>query len=112
MINGEFYVREGHALTYSEEDLAKEGQVLLKKLLSFHEKNTAAQPSPAPILQFSAQQIKEDKSTADDMLIDEGFKIIRKGRTELSPQVKGSNSHETKNDLPKNIRRIFGDDEE
>jgi len=32
MINGEFYVREGHVLTYSEEDLAREGQTIFEKL--------------------------------------------------------------------------------
>ena len=42
MINGEFYVREGHILTYSEEDLAREGREIFNKLLSFREQKVAA----------------------------------------------------------------------
>ena len=112
MINGEFYVREGHILTYSEEDLAKEGQVILKKLLSFHEHKAAVLTTPAPILPFSELQKKENKSSADDMPVDEGFRIIRKERIVPSPQVKDNVSHPTKKDLPKNVKKIFGDDEE
>jgi 5-methylthioadenosine/S-adenosylhomocysteine deaminase len=111
MINGEFYVREGHVLTYSEEDLAKEGQVIFKKLLSFHEQKTAALPSPAPILQFSAQQKKENKSSADDINVEEGFRIIRKERAVSTALVKNPAAQETKKDLPKNVKKIFGDDE-
>ena len=111
MINGEFYVREGHALTYSEEDLAKEGQVIFKKLLAFHEQKTAALSSPAPILRFSALQTKENKSSADDMIADEGFRIIRKDRTVLTPSLMDNTPHEMKKVLPKNVKKIFGDDE-
>jgi 5-methylthioadenosine/S-adenosylhomocysteine deaminase len=111
MINGEFYVREGHILMYSEEDLAREGQAIFKKLLSFHEQKSMALPSPATILQFSAQQKNEIKSPADDMIVDEGFKIVRKERKESTSQTKGKASHETTKELPKNVKKIFGDDE-
>ncbi|MGD0036185.1 MAG: amidohydrolase family protein [Bacteroidota bacterium] len=111
MINGEFYVREGHALTYSEEDLAREGQTIFKKLLSFHEQKTSGLPLAAPILKFSEQQIKESKSSEEDMLAEEGFRIVRKERTTSAPQAKGTASHETAKELPKNVKKIFGDDE-
>jgi 5-methylthioadenosine/S-adenosylhomocysteine deaminase len=111
IINGEFYVREGHALTYSEEDLAKEGQAIFKKLLSFHEQKAVAPPSTAPILRFSAQQRKENKSSEDDMIVDEGFRIIRKEQTAPTPPVKDTALQETKKNLPKNVKKIFGDDE-
>ncbi|MGD1044340.1 MAG: amidohydrolase family protein [Bacteroidota bacterium] len=111
MINGEFYVREGHALTYSEEDLAREGQAIFKKLLSFCEQKTTALPMPATILKFSAQQKNENKSSADDMIVEEGFRVIRKERSTSTPQSNGTASHETDKELPKNVKKIFGDDE-
>jgi 5-methylthioadenosine/S-adenosylhomocysteine deaminase len=111
MINGEFYVREGHVLTYSEEDLAREGQTIFEKLLSFHEQQTTAVPLPVTILQFSAQQKNESKYFADDTIVEEGFKIVRKERTVSTLKEKNTASHETAKELPKNIKTIFGDDE-
>ena len=111
MINGEFYVREGHVLTYSEEDLAREGQSIFKKLLSLSEQKTISLPSPATILQFSAQQKNESTSSADDITVEEGFKIIRKERPESAPQTKDMGSSATGKELPKNVKKIFGDDE-
>ena len=111
MIDGEFYVREGHILTYSEEDLTKDGQAMLKKLLSFHEQKTLHQPPSASILQFSVQQKSESQSSPDDISVDEGFKVVRKGQTVSSPQKKDPGSHGTPQELPKNVKKIFGDDE-
>ena len=111
MINGEFYVREGHVLTYSEEDLAEEGQAMFKKLLSFREQKTAVLQSPATILKFSAQQNNESTSSADDMTVEEGFKIVRKEHPVSNSKATGTPSHETVQELPKNVKKIFGDDE-
>jgi hypothetical protein len=111
MINGEFYVREGHALTYSEEDLAREGQAIFKKLLSFCEQKISALSSSAPILKFSAQRENESASSTDDMMIEEGFRIVQKERATSTPQVKDTASPETAKELPKNVKKIFGDDE-
>lgn len=111
MINGEFYVREGHVLTYSEEDLAREGQTILKKLLSFSQQRTTVVPPTATIIQFSSQQENESKYSANNMVVEEGFKIIRKEQTVSTPQVKSTASHETVKEHQKNIKKIFGDDE-
>jgi 5-methylthioadenosine/S-adenosylhomocysteine deaminase len=111
MINGEFYVREGLALTYSEEDLAREGQAIFKKLLSFCELKPPALPLPATILKFSAQPRIESISSTDDMIVEEGFKVVRKERTTSTPQANETASHETVKELPKNVKKIFGDDE-
>ncbi|MCX6120608.1 MAG: amidohydrolase family protein [Ignavibacteriales bacterium] len=111
MINGEFYIRERHVLTYSEEDLAREAQSIFKKLLSLTEEKTVVQLSPATILQFPAQQKNESTSSADEMVVEEGFRIVRKERTKSAPQTKDISSTETGKELPKNVKKIFGDDE-
>ena len=78
MINGEFYVREGHVLTYSEEDLAREGQAIFKKFLSFSEQKETYPSSPATILQFSAQQKSESKSSLMIQLLKKDSKSFRR----------------------------------
>jgi hypothetical protein len=45
------------------------------------------------------------------MLVEEGFRIVRKERTTSAPKAKGTASHETAKELPKNVKKIFGDDE-
>ncbi len=112
MINGEFFVRKGQILMYSEEDLAREGQIIFKKLLSLNEQKAAILPSPAAILNFPAQNRNENKLSADDMAVEEGFKIIRKMSTPIIPQVKDNSAPEATKELPKNVKKIFGDDEE
>jgi 5-methylthioadenosine/S-adenosylhomocysteine deaminase len=112
MINGEFYVREGHILTYSEEDLAKEGQILFKKLLSFHGQKIVAQQSPAPIIKFPVHEKRGESVSEDDMTADEGFRIVRKDRADAVLHGKEAAAQGTKKDLPKNVKRIFGDDED
>jgi len=111
MINGEFYVREGHVLTYSEEDLAREGQEILKKLLSFRKQKAAELQTPAPILKFSRQQKIESNYSEDDLSVEEGFTVVRKGRTITTSQSEGTALQESAKELPKNVKRIFGDDE-
>ena len=111
MINGEFYLREGHILTYSEEDLAREGQVIFKKLLSLHKQKAVPLPPPAPILRFAIQENKDDTVPAEDMFVEEGFRIVRKGKTVSALEVKSTTKRETKKDLPKNVKKIFGEDD-
>ena len=54
---------------------------------------------------------KENKSSADDINVEEGFRIIRKERAVSTALVKNPAAQETKKDLPKNVKKIFGDDE-
>lgn len=121
MINGEFYVREGHLLTYSEDDLASEGQKILKKLMHLSERIApaisslsalpSATSSSATILQLSTQHINESKLTANDLPFEEGFRVIKKEKSYPTPP--------DKKDVPlgitpkalKNIQKIFGDDD-
>ncbi|RPI04192.1 MAG: hypothetical protein EHM64_10740 [Ignavibacteriae bacterium] len=111
MINGEFYVRGGLVLTYSEEDLAREGQAIFKKLLSFREPKAAVDTPPASIFKLPVQKIKELNSFSDDMNLDEGFRVIRKGSSVPGPETKRSDSHKTEKDPPPNIKKIFGEEE-
>ena len=111
MINGEFYVREGHILTYSEEDLALEGQILFKKLLSLYKQKAVTLPPPAPILRFSPQENKEESISADGMNNEEGFRIVRKEKTASISEVKGTAKRETKKELSKNVKKIFGEED-
>ena len=111
MINGEFYVREGHILTYSEEDLALEGQIIFKKLLSLYKQKAVTLPPPAPILRFSTQENKEESISADGMIVEEGFIIVRKEKTASISEVKGTAKRETKKELSKNVKKIFGEED-
>jgi hypothetical protein len=111
MINGEFYVREGHILTYSEEDLAREGQEIFKRLLSFRDRENETLPPPATILQFSENQKDKSKTSEDEMIVEEGFKIVRKEQTLSTPQIKDATPLEAAKEPPKNIKKIFGDDD-
>jgi 5-methylthioadenosine/S-adenosylhomocysteine deaminase len=111
MINGEFYVRQGHVLTYSEEDLAREGQEIFKRLLLFRDKEAETLPPPAAILQFSENQKDNSKAFAGDMSLEEGFKILRKEKAASIPPVKDSASQESARDPVKSIKKVFGDEE-
>jgi 5-methylthioadenosine/S-adenosylhomocysteine deaminase len=111
MINGEFYIREGHVLTYSEEDLTREGQSIFKKLLSFCEQKETEPPFPPAILPFPAQQKNERKSSIGDATFEEGFIIVKKERTISASQVKERVLQEPANKPTGTIKKIFGDDE-
>jgi hypothetical protein len=111
MINGEFYVRERHILTYSEEDLALEGQIIFKKLLSLYKQKAVTLPPPAPILRFSPQENKEESISADGMNNEEGFRIVRKEKTVSISEVKDTAKRETKKELSKNVMKIFGEED-
>lgn len=112
MINGEFYVREGHILTYSEEDLAREGQELLKKLLQLGGERSSNNQSSASILKFPSQDKTNDDSQTSDLPFEEGFRILGKETINSKPTQEQSDAKkETPRELPKNVRKIFGDDE-
>ena len=112
MINGEFYVREGNILTYSEDDLANEGKTLLNKLLLISGQKSLAASSSATILQFPAEPNNEGQSKLNDLPFEEGFRIVRKNSIPSALQEKKEISQDTLRELPKNVRKIFGDDDE
>jgi 5-methylthioadenosine/S-adenosylhomocysteine deaminase len=112
MINGEFYVREGHILTYAEEDLAREGRELLGKLLKLSGGSASANASPAPVLKLPVQEKTEEAMSSRDIPFEEGFRVINKENQPPAPQSDASESkEESTQETPKNVRKIFGDDE-
>ncbi len=115
MINGNFYVRNGTLLTYSEEDLLAEGNRLLKKLLEQSQrKDVPRMPGPVvqetPILNFETGQAEEDIEEPSS----EGFRIVTKEDEPVEPQktiiplrVEPAKTIE----VPKPVKKIFGEDD-
>ncbi|HEY6951662.1 MAG TPA: amidohydrolase family protein, partial [Bacteroidota bacterium] len=115
MINGNFFVRKGTVLTYSEEDLLADGNKLMAKLLDLGgEKNNSGpverKGGSAPILDFESSPTEEEISESTV----EGFKIIPKlnegAETEkkivplrMDPPVPG--------EPPRTIKKVFGEDD-
>jgi 5-methylthioadenosine/S-adenosylhomocysteine deaminase len=108
MVNGEFAVRSGHLLTCSEEELVADAELLLGSMADFPGHIEDATRSAAP------QQALADVSPVIDLPGDEGYRVVRTGEPEdpapakvLPLRQKRANGPE----LPKNVRRVFGDDD-
>jgi cytosine/adenosine deaminase-related metal-dependent hydrolase len=116
MINGNFYVRNGTLLTYSDEDLLAEGNRLLKKLLEQSGQKELARTTEAavhetPILNFETSQTDEEEAEGSSS---EGFQIIKRENNRFEQQ---------KDTLPlpvepskpigvsKSVKKVFGEDE-
>jgi 5-methylthioadenosine/S-adenosylhomocysteine deaminase len=106
MINGDFYVRKGQLLTYSEDDLVKEGRRLFEKMVAPDEKKS---PS-AEVLPFLPPE-KGKKKSEGEIDSKEGFKILRREPEYPDPGRKAGSPLHTTSKLPDNVRRIFGDDD-
>jgi 5-methylthioadenosine/S-adenosylhomocysteine deaminase len=109
MMNGEFCVRANHLLTYSEDDLADQAQILFRKLVHIGERKFQAAPHSAAVLPFTTQLKKKQILLTSDTESENGSKIVRKepaNQDEKSDSPSGLTSK-----LPKNVRKIFGDDE-
>jgi 5-methylthioadenosine/S-adenosylhomocysteine deaminase len=110
MINGEFYLRNGHLLTYSEDDLAIEGRNLFKKLMNIGKDDPSVKPSKAAVFSLSDYKGHID-DTRDDLHIDEGFKVISKNEKSAKPNKEKNVFNDNINEMPKKPRKIFGDDD-
>jgi 5-methylthioadenosine/S-adenosylhomocysteine deaminase len=111
MIQGEFYVRQGHLLTYSEDDLANECRTIFKKIMKTTVRKDVSLSTPAAILQLSAQHKEEIGNAENDLPFEEGFRIVRKDGGVVSSQEKTDAVLNSTSKLPNNVRKIFGDDE-
>jgi 5-methylthioadenosine/S-adenosylhomocysteine deaminase len=109
MIHGEFYVREGNLLIYSEDDLANESREILQKILQVTSPKDYSRPSSAAILQLSSKSKKENPS--DELPFEEGFKIVRKDVIPLPVQKKTETHLDTNQKSSQRIQKVFGDDE-
>jgi cytosine/adenosine deaminase-related metal-dependent hydrolase len=105
MVNGEFNVREGTILTYSEDDILGDAQSLLARSGAPGRVHTSTQ-----LVEIDTPESTEDH---DDGLGDEGFRILKKGDRSLAPAtiLPLEPSRDGERDLPKSVRRIFGEDE-
>jgi 5-methylthioadenosine/S-adenosylhomocysteine deaminase len=111
MINGEFYVREGHLLTYSEDDLINEGQILYKKLLSISGQKIPVSPSSASVYQLSPEPKDDVKLSGGDLPFEEGFKVVRKTTEAHQSPKKPDSGPDKMISLPKKGQKKFGEDE-
>jgi 5-methylthioadenosine/S-adenosylhomocysteine deaminase len=111
IIHGEFYVRERHVLTYAEEDLVRESDQLLGILNSrVAEKNIQVENTSALILPIHSSQAQPTINDDAEIPVEEGFRIIKKG-SEATNNTASPIKHNAP-ELPKNIKRIFGDDDD
>jgi 5-methylthioadenosine/S-adenosylhomocysteine deaminase len=110
MINGEFYVREGHLLAYSEDDLVNEGQAVLRRILKVGGSPKSFVPTPVPVHKPSTQRKDENEISANELPCEESFKIVRKEADPFEYEEKIDSLLNT-NKLPNNVRKIFGDDD-
>lgn len=123
MINGEFFIRKGQVMTYAEEDLKREYREVVEAIV----KKMGPQPeeSPAhaevrvetPIIPLHGQRPMEPLAPlgSENESFEEGFRII--GKTGSLPP-SGDDSREVdrqdqtgNEDIPKTVRKIFGDDD-
>lgn len=110
MIHGEFYVRQGLLLTYSEDDLANEAQALLRKMMPKTYEKEIPSSQQAAILQLPHQFRNKENANENEMPFEEGFRVVRKD-TLVRPPQKSDVPPERPPRLPDNVRKIFGEDE-
>ena len=113
MINGEFFVRQGQVLTYSEEDLADEGEELMQRLSkhvppgSIH--STRENRSHVENRAGSLRAIVADAHDFED-----GFHIIPKKPAPVNAEKKViplQIEHTKKIELPGKIKKVFGEED-
>ena len=115
MINGNFYVRNGTLLTYSEEDLFADGNKLLKKLLEQSQQKSVPKAAElevpeTPILNFEPEQIEDEREESSE----EGFRIV--GKNEESVELPNKIipirlDPEKQIEVSKTIKKVFGEDD-
>ncbi len=124
MINGEFFVRRGQVMTYSEEDLRRETRAITEQLERVidpdRQAGASADSRRAEILPFTppdrvvddAGRLEEPET--EEGSFQEGFKILRRGdRPEDSRDKDDKGSDDTeKTSLSKDVRRVFGDEDD
>jgi hypothetical protein len=115
MINGNFYVRKGTLLTYSEEDLLADGNRLLSKMLEqSQQKESSKRPEPArqetPILNFESAPSEDEPEES----LEEGFRIVEKENDSEEPTKKIIPLRKEPSkpiEISKTIKKVFGEDE-
>jgi 5-methylthioadenosine/S-adenosylhomocysteine deaminase len=107
MVNGEFYVREGNVMMYAEDDLVAD----LRRLLAFTPHEEQARPSMPAIVQGSSAVMDMDAEDADG---EEGFRIVKRpfeSTRTAGPILPLHPTPSSSQQLPPNVRRVFGEDD-
>jgi hypothetical protein len=118
MINGEFFLRKGQVMTYAEEDLKREYREAISRITErtgVKQEETApeiAMHTDTPILPLH-NPIPPPPVTVGDKHFEEGFRIVgTTGSLQQSPRKKPERPKPTEpEDLPKPVRRVFGDED-
>ena len=115
MISGEFFVRSGQILTYSEEDLVKGTKDLVQRLqglipsrrdAAVVDEETGVRSPAAPVETAGGEGLDQ---------MDEGFRVVHR----LRPPTEEPQSNilplpppaPRPSELPKDVRKVFGEDE-
>lgn len=109
MINGDFFLRKGQVMTYAEEDLKREYREAMQGLLKAA-KGRNPESALTPILPL--HQEGGAGLEVEDGSFEEGFRII--GTTGSLPRSADARPEEQsgrKEELPKTVRRTFGEDD-
>ncbi|MBP8976931.1 MAG: amidohydrolase family protein, partial [Bacteroidetes bacterium] len=105
MIGGEFYVRKGHLLTCSEDELAREASLLMKQICSVLGEESVYQGAGL-VVPFSSK-----KEINDGILSDEGFRIIRDKEKINNDTNTNLETPATPQSIKKNLHKVFGEDD-
>lgn len=111
MINGDFFLRKGQIMTYAEEDLKREYREAMAGLLERMTIPGAAPVPAAPIIPLRQEEPAANAGTEAGSF-DEGFRII--GTTGSLPRSSvnaGEPLEQPPRELPKTVRKTFGDDD-
>lgn len=122
MINGEFFLRKRQVMTYAEEDLKREYREILECLARHVQAEEPATqpldsvPKPAPIIPLTPHRPAPpvEQIPGDDIgeSFDEGFRIVGSNAAPETPPPKHEpEENEDDRELPKTVRRVFGEDD-
>ncbi|MGB2869074.1 MAG: amidohydrolase family protein [Bacteroidota bacterium] len=114
MINGEFFVRENQVMTYSEEDLIKEGREMVSLLMKLNPPvNPISLPTGERAHTLPFVPVPSSES-GPFQSADEGFRIVRKENSPSSLKDKLLPLHPLKPptvELPKSVKKTFGEED-
>ncbi|GJQ21314.1 MAG: 5-methylthioadenosine/S-adenosylhomocysteine deaminase [Bacteroidia bacterium] len=112
MINGDFFLRKGQVMTYAEEDLKREYREAMQGLLKAVKGKSQgpAESTLAPILPLHQEDVS--KPEVEDGSFEEGFRIIgTTGSFPRSTEARPGEQSRRADELPKTVRRTFGEDD-
>ncbi len=114
MVEGEFFLRGGHIMTYAEEDLRHEASELMRSLarVSGEPMSDIGPSEPQPAAIYPLPGIAHPAGSAASSLegADEGFRVVRRPDAQ-TPRPEPTPAPKPRKEPPKPTRRVFGDDD-